>query len=47
MILEPLRVTLAVAKALERMGIPYFLGGSLASSIHGVARATLGADRHR
>jgi hypothetical protein len=41
---EPLRVTLAVAKALERMGIPYFVGGSLASSAHGVARATLDAD---
>jgi hypothetical protein len=41
---EPLRVTLAVAKALERMEIPYFVGGSLASSAHGVARATLGAD---
>lgn len=44
MIPEPLRVTLAVAKALERMGIPYFVGGSLASSVHGVARATLDAD---
>jgi hypothetical protein len=41
---EPLRVTLAVARALERMGIPYFVGGSLASSAHGVARATLDAD---
>jgi len=41
---EPLRVTLAVAKALERMGILYFVGGSLASSVHGVARATLDAD---
>jgi hypothetical protein len=41
---EPLRVTLVVAKALERMGIPYFVGGSLASSAHGVARATLDAD---
>jgi len=41
---EPLRVTLAVAKALERMGIPYFVGGSLASSAHGVARSTLDAD---
>jgi hypothetical protein len=41
---EPLRVTLAVARALERMEIPYFVGGSLASSVHGVARATLDAD---
>ena len=44
MIPEPLRVTLAAAKALERMGVPYFVGGSLASSVHGVARATLDAD---
>ncbi len=44
MIPEPLRVTLAVAKALERMEIPYFVGGSLASSVYGVARATLDAD---
>ena len=44
MIPEPLRVTLTVAKAFERMGIPYFVGGSLASSAHGVARATLDAD---
>jgi len=44
MIPEPLRVTLAVAKAFERMGIPYFVVGSLASSAHGVARATLDAD---
>jgi hypothetical protein len=41
---EPLRVTLAAAKALERLGVPYFVGGSLASSVHGVARATLDAD---
>ena len=30
MIPEPLRVTLAVARVFERMGIPYFVGGSLA-----------------
>jgi hypothetical protein len=41
---EPLRVTLAVTRVLERMGISYFVGGSLASSAHGVARATLDAD---
>ena len=44
MIPEPLRVTLAVAKALERMGIPCFVGGYLVSSAHGVARSTLDAD---
>ena len=44
MISEPLRVTIAVAEALERLGVPYLVGGSLASSAHGVARATLDAD---
>lgn len=44
MIPEPLRVTLAVTRVLERMGIPYFVGGSLASSARGVARATPDAD---
>ena len=44
MIPEPLRITLTVARVFERMGIPYFVGGSLASSAHGVARATLDAD---
>ena len=44
MIPDPLRVTLAVTRALERMGIPYFVGGSLASSVNGVPRATLDAD---
>jgi hypothetical protein len=41
---EPLRITVAVARVFERMEIPYFVGGSLASSAHGVARATLDAD---
>ncbi len=44
MIPEPLRITLAVARVFERLGIPYFVGGSLASSAHGIARATLDAD---
>jgi len=33
-----------VFDALERLGIPYLLGGSFASSIHGEARATRDAD---
>ncbi len=41
---EPLAVTLLVIDALERLGVPYLIGGSLASAVHGVARATLGAD---
>lgn len=41
---EALRVTWLVAEALERLGVDFHLGGSLASSIHGFPRATLDAD---
>jgi hypothetical protein len=44
MVPEPVAVTLLVANALERLGAPYFIGGSLATAVHGVARATLDAD---
>jgi len=44
MLPEPIAVTLQVADALERVGVPYLIGGSLASTIHGVVRATLDAD---
>jgi hypothetical protein len=30
--------------ALARLNIPYFVGGSVASSIHGIARATMDVD---
>lgn len=41
---EPLAVTLLVVNVLEQLDIPYFIGGSLVSAIHGVARSTLDAD---
>lgn len=41
---ESTRITLLVTHALEQIGIPYALGGSLASSLHGVMRSTLDAD---
>lgn len=41
---EPLAVTLEVARALEELGLRYAVGGSLASSLHGVPRATHDAD---
>lgn len=41
---DTLRVALAAAVELERLGVRWFLGGSLASSIHGVPRATFDAD---
>lgn len=44
MVPEPVAVTLLVANALEKLGVPYFIGGSLATAVHGVARATLDAD---
>ena len=44
MLTEPLAVTLAVTDALESLGVPYAIGGSLASAVHGVMRATMDAD---
>lgn len=41
---ETARITLLVARALEQIGIPYAIGGSLASSLHGVMRSTLDVD---
>jgi len=41
---DTLRAALAAAAELERLGVRWFLGGSLASSIHGVPRATFDAD---
>jgi hypothetical protein len=33
-----------VTDALETLGVPYVIGGSLASAVHGVVRATMDAD---
>jgi hypothetical protein len=44
MLAEPIAVTLQVVKILEQLGIPYAIGGSLASATHGVIRSTLDAD---
>ena len=41
---ESTRVTLLVTHTLEQLGIPYAVGGSLASSRHGVMRSTLDVD---
>ena len=41
---EALEATLPIIEILESLPVPYFLGGSLASSFHGVPRATLDAD---
>jgi hypothetical protein len=38
MLSEPIQVTLKVVTAFERLSIPYFIGGLLASTIHGAVR---------
>lgn len=44
MSIDALDVALAVAKAFDSASVPYFLGGSLATSIHGEPRATNDID---
>ena len=41
---EATRITLLVTQTLESIGIPYAVGGSLASSLHGIMRSTLDVD---
>ena len=41
---EALVVAIRLARELERAGIPYLLGGSVASMLHGEPRATLDID---
>ncbi len=33
-----------VTAALEALGVPYVIGGSMASAVHGLARATMDVD---
>jgi hypothetical protein len=41
---EPIAVTLAVTTAIEGLGLRYLVGGSLASSVHGIPRSTEDVD---
>jgi hypothetical protein len=41
---EILDITMLVAGVFERLGVPYLVGGSLASSLHGIPRATQDVD---
>jgi hypothetical protein len=41
---EILDITMFVAGVYERLGVPYLVGGSLASSLHGIPRATQDVD---
>jgi hypothetical protein len=44
MLPEQIAVTTIVADALEALGVLYAIGGSFASALHGVMRATMDAD---
>jgi hypothetical protein len=44
MLSEPVAVTLLVIQALEALNVPYLIGGSLASTVHGVVRTTVDTD---
>jgi hypothetical protein len=44
MISEQIAVTLLVIDALEKLNVRYLIGGSLASALYGVPRATMDAD---
>ena len=41
---EALRVTRQVTTVLDALGVPYVIGGSLASIVHGQVRTTMDAD---
>lgn len=41
---EPIAVTLIVIEVLDTLGVEYFVGGSFASALYGVPRATNDAD---
>jgi hypothetical protein len=44
MLSEPIAVTLRVVDVLDSIGVPYLIGGSLASTLHGMVRTTLDVD---
>jgi hypothetical protein len=44
MLPEPIEVTIRVTSVLEKLEIPYLIGGSLASTIHGMVRTTQDSD---
>ncbi len=41
---EPIRIVHKVISAFDQLDIPYLVGGSLASAVHGLIRSTLDAD---
>jgi hypothetical protein len=44
MLPEPIAVTAKVTSVLEKMDVPYFIGGSLASTLYGMIRTTQDSD---
>jgi hypothetical protein len=44
MLPEPIAVTVKVTAVLETLGVPYFIGGSLASTLYGMIRITQDSD---
>jgi hypothetical protein len=41
---DPIGITLEVTEVLESLGVPYLIGGSLASTLYGMVRTTQDAD---
>jgi hypothetical protein len=41
---EPIEVTLKVTDVFEKLGIPYLIAGSLASTLYGMVRTTQDSD---
>src|SRR5215210_6748714 len=44
MVNEPIEVTLKVTNVFEKLGVPYLIGGSLASTLYGMVRTTQDSD---
>jgi len=44
MVNEPIEVTLKVTNVFEKIGVPYLIGGSLASTLYGMVRTTQDSD---
>ncbi len=44
MLAEPLAVALLVGEVLDDLGVPWLVGGSVASSLHGIPRSTQDVD---
>ena len=44
MLNEPVEVTLKVTNVFEKLGVPYLIGGSLASTLYGMVRSTQDSD---